>query len=143
MCDLLHRRRRRRVLEHQSSIPCPLCHHRNVSYKKPTTTKPLPQTLKSTSFLLCWSYSSMAEIDDTIAIEKFFNGGRCEGRQSTVLHSSPVISSKEDEGEDPPVLIFVGLRRRSTIGIRNREAPPVLHRFKEGGGKYRFPVSLP
>ncbi|CAH1438234.1 unnamed protein product [Lactuca virosa] len=85
----------------------------------------------------------MAETDDRIAIEKFFNGGRCEGRQSTVLRSSPVVGSKEDQGEDPPVLIFVGLRRRSTIGIRNREAPPVLHRFEGGGGNYLFPVSLP
>ncbi|CAI9295612.1 unnamed protein product [Lactuca saligna] len=67
------------------------------------------------------------------AIEKFFNGGRCEGRHSTVLRSSPVVGSKEDQGEDPPVLIFVGLRRRSTIGIRNREALPLIHRF-EGGG---------
>ncbi|CAI9259352.1 unnamed protein product [Lactuca saligna] len=67
------------------------------------------------------------------AIEKFFNGGRCEGRHSTVLRSSPVVGSKEDQGEDPPVLIFVGLRRRNTIGIRNREALPLIHRF-EGGG---------
>ncbi|CAI9282391.1 unnamed protein product [Lactuca saligna] len=86
----------------------------------------------------------MAETDYRISIEKFFNGGRCEGRQSAVLRSSPVVDSKEDQGEDPPVLIFVGLRRRSTIGIRNREAPLGLHRFEGGGGgKYRFPVSLP
>ncbi|CAI9281822.1 unnamed protein product [Lactuca saligna] len=82
----------------------------------------------------------MAETDDRIAIEKFFNGGRCKGRQSTVLRSSHVAGNKEDQGEDPPVLIFVGLRRRSMIGIRNREAPPVLHRFEGGGGKYRFPI---
>ncbi|CAI9292163.1 unnamed protein product [Lactuca saligna] len=36
------------------------------------------------------------------AIEKFFNGGRCEGRHSTVLRSSPVVGSKEDQREDPP-----------------------------------------
>ncbi|XP_023733862.1 probable E3 ubiquitin-protein ligase XBOS32 isoform X1 [Lactuca sativa] len=51
------------------SIPCPLCRHGIVSYKKLTTTKPLPQTLKSTSSLSCCSCSSMAETDYGIAIE--------------------------------------------------------------------------
>ncbi|CAI9272081.1 unnamed protein product [Lactuca saligna] len=81
--------------------------------------------------ITCPSLSTFHQPED--AIEKFFNVGRCEGRHSTVLRSSPVIGSKEDQGEDPPVLIFVGLRRRSTIGIRNREALPLIHRF-EGGG---------
>ncbi|KAL4571318.1 hypothetical protein LXL04_018076 [Taraxacum kok-saghyz] len=51
------------------SIPCPFCRHGIVSFKKLSTTKPLPQTLKHTSSLSCCSCSSMAEIDDRTAGE--------------------------------------------------------------------------
>lgn len=45
------------------SIPCPLCRHGIVSFKKLATTKPLIQTFKPSSSLSCCPCSSMPEND--------------------------------------------------------------------------------